>query len=551
MLLTIHQLTKSYGDRVVLDHIDLTLDTGQRLGLVGANGVGKSTLLKIVAGEITADSGTCTQPPGVRAGYLPQTLALTPAETLGDLLDAAEADLNALDHRLRDLERQMATAADDLDAIMAEYGTALEAFERLGGYEREHRRARILSGLGLDHLPPQRAISTLSGGEQSRLGLAALLLQAPDLLLLDEPTNHLDQAALAWLESYLSGYQGAVLVVSHDREFLNQTVNAILEIAEHAHTATRYTGNYDDYLVAKMHARRRWEEEYQNQQAEIKALRQQIATSARQVSHKHDDDSGDKYLRFYRQTRVEGTVARRVKNARERLDRIEADPIPAPPKPLRFTPELDPDRLRAQFPLTVSNLGKRYGDRWVLREVSFTLDAHSRIVIVGPNGAGKSTLLKLIAGLETPDTGEVILNPQVTLGYLDQGQHPFAADSTVLDAYGEDIPGTRQHHISDLLAAGLFRYDDLRQPVGALSSGQQRKLHLARLIGQRANLLLLDEPTNYVSFDVLEALEDALRDFPGPVIAVSHDRRFIACFGGDVWALEEGRLMPHSAASYA
>ncbi len=545
--LRLENLSKSYGDRQVLHDVSLTLGSGQRFGLVGANGVGKSTLLKIVAGEIEPDGGTISQSPDARLGYLPQTLAALTGHTIHSLLETAFSDLRLLERRLRDLEARMA-ADGDLDAILAEYGELTERFERLGGYDLDHRIGLVLDGLGIAHLPHQRPIETLSGGEQARLGLALLLLAAPDILLLDEPTNHLDTLALAWLESYLAAYRGTLLVVSHDRSFLNAVVNVIVEIDEHDHTASRYTGNYDAYLLARAQARRRWEEDYARQQDDIRALRLEISVASRQVGHNRPATDGDKFLRAFKKGRVQGTVSRRVSAAEEKLHRIESDPIPEPPEPLRFEPDFDPQALKSPWPLSVSGLGKQYGGRWVLRDAAFTLDRRSRIVITGPNGAGKTTLLRLLAGLETPDTGEIVVYPQVKIGYLSQGQSEASSAQTVLEAYRAGRPGEEQHHITDLLASGLFTYADVRQPVGQLSTGQQRKLQIARLIAERTNLLLLDEPTNFISFDVLEALEDALRDFPGPVIAVSHDRRFIERFGGEQWTLVDGQLIPQNNA---
>ncbi len=545
MLLTLDHLSKFYGDRQVLDDVSLALGSGQRIGLVGANGVGKSTLLKIAAGAVEPDVGSVMLASGVRLGYLPQTLDVPGEQTITAVLDTALGDLHALEAHLHDLEARMATD-DDLDGIMAAYGEALERFERQGGYDLDHHQERVVIGLGLDHLPRTRTVGSLSGGERSRLGLAALLLQAPDLLLLDEPTNHLDLAALTWLEDTLAAWRGALLVVSHDRAFLNRTVNVIVEIDEHTHAAVRYTGDYDAYLRAKAQARRRWEEDYARQQEEIRALRLEMNTTARSVGHNRPMD-GDKLLRFHKKTRVQITVARRMNSAEEKLRRIEENPVPEPPEPLRFDPDFDPQDLKSHWPLTASGLGRRFGARWVLRDVTFALGPRSRIVLTGPNGAGKSTLLRLLAGIDAPDEGSVTINPQVRVGYLDQGQ-PFAeTDRSLLEVYRDGTPGEEQHAITDLLASGLFRYEELRQPVRELSSGQQRKLQIARLIAARANLLLLDEPTNTVSFDVLEALEDALRAFPGPVIAASHDRRFIERFGGEVWALDEGRLAPQTA----
>lgn len=543
MLLTITNLSKSYGDQAVLNGVSLTLDSNQRIGLVGANGAGKSTMLKIVVGEIEADSGAISRAAGARVGYLPQVIAALDDQTMDDLIADALRHLIEWERRMRELEQRMTGANGHLEAILQEYSEISEMFEQQGGYEIEYRVQKILDGLGIGHLPRDQQVNTLSGGEKARIGLAMLLLQAPDVLLLDEPTNHLDTASLDWLEAYLGDYRGAMLIVSHDRQFLNRTVSAIVEIDEHTRAAKHYTGDYDAYLVAKTQERQRWQEEYERQQEEIKALRLEIKVKAHSVGHHRPPTDRDKFLAYHRQTVVQRTVSRRVSSAEEKLRRIEENPIPKPPDELNFDPNFDPQALKGRIPLMASGLSKSFGGRAVLQEVAFSLDVRSRVVLVGPNGAGKSTLLKILAGCETADRGEIRISPQVKIGYLDQGQDAFNTDETVLDYYRAGLPGEEQRHITLLLASGLFRYDELSRKIGQISSGQKRKLQLARLIAEQANLLLLDEPTNYVSFDVLEALENALRHFPGPVVAVSHDRRFIERFGGEIWTLRDGQLL--------
>jgi macrolide transport system ATP-binding/permease protein len=544
-------ITKTYAFHQVLNGASLTLNSGERIGLVGANGVGKSTLLKIVTGEIEADGGSVTVTPGAKIGYLPQVITGFEGKSLADLIADSMNDLRALEGRMRALEQQMEVASDeDLDAIMLEYGEVSEQFERYGGYEIDHRVDTVLDGLRVGHIPRERPFATLSGGEKSRVGLAMLLLQAPDVLLLDEPTNHLDFASLNWLESYLQGYRGGILIVSHDRQFLNRTITVIVEIDEHSHTTKRYAGNYDAYHQVKVQEQRAWESEYGRQQEEIKALRIEIKQTARRNSNYRAHTDSDKYIRNDKIATHDRTVSKRVHVAEEKLKRIEANPIPKPPEPLRFDPAFDPQMLKGRMPMVVSGVSKAFGERRVLDDVSFTLGVHRRVVLVGPNGAGKTTLLKILVGLERPDSGEVHLNPAVKIGYLDQEGVTLDPGKTVLEAAHEDMPYTQQQIITILLRSGLFRYDDLSKRVGDLSSGQRRKLQIARLIAERTNLLVLDEPTNYVSFDVLEGLEAALRHFPGPVIAASHDRRFIEQFQGEVWELRDGAIVKHGAVEY-
>jgi macrolide transport system ATP-binding/permease protein len=458
--------------------------------------------------------------------------------------------LRDLETRLRALEQQMETANNGtLDALMMEYGNVTEQYERYGGYEIDHRVGVVLDGLQVGHIPRDRPFVTLSGGEKARVGLAMLLLQAPDVLLLDEPTNHLDFASLRWLESYLQAYRGGILIVSHDREFLNRTVNAIVEIDEHTRTAKRYSGNYDAYHTAKLQERRTWEADFERQQEEIKSLRLEMKETARRNSNYRAHSDSDKYIRNDKIATHDRTVSKRIHMAEEKLKRIEANPIPRPPEPLHFDPVFDPQMLKGRMPMIVSGVTKAFGERVVLDDVSFTLGLHSRVVLVGPNGAGKTTLLKILVGGDRADRGEVYLNPAVKIGYLDQEGANLDPAKTVLEAFAEGMAYTQQQLITMLLRGGLFRYDDLSKQVGQLSSGQRRKVQIARLIAGQANLLVLDEPTNYVSFDVLEGLEEALRDFPGPVIDASHDRRFIEQFQGDVWEMRDGEVIKDGVAT--
>ncbi len=541
--LTINHISKSYGFHLILSDVSLVVNAGERIGLVGANGVGKSTLLKIITNEIAPDSGEVLLSPDHKLGYLAQIIECYDDQTLDDLIAASVADLRDLEARMRALEQRMTTTGgSDLAAVMDEYGETADRFERYGGYEIDYRVDLVLTGLGVAALPRNRPFGTLSGGEKARVGLALLLLQSPDVLLLDEPTNHLDFATMRWLEDYLQGYRGAILVVSHDREFLNHVATAIVELDEHSRTAKRYSGDYDSYHRAKAHERLQWVQNYVQQQQEIKELRIAIKQTAHQNSNYRAHTDNDKFVVNIKRSTHDATVSKRIHVAEEKLKRIEADPIPKPPEELKFEATFDPQVLKGRLPIVVSRLSKRYGDQTVLDDLSFTVGQRSRIVLVGVNGAGKSTLLRILTGFETADTGEVTINPAVKLGYLDQEGRTLDPDLTVFEAYQQGLEGSEQALKSILLQSGLFRYDDIDKRVGVLSAGQQRKLQIARLIADGSNLLILDEPTNYVSFDVLEELEAALKLFPGPVIAASHDRRFIQQFGGEVWALEGGHL---------
>jgi len=431
-----------------------------------------------------------------------------------------------------------------LDSVLTKYGDLTEQFERRAGYDLEQRIASVVRGLRVDHLPQNRLFGTLSGGERARLGLALLLLSGPDALLLDEPTNHLDTASLNWLESYLAGFPGGMLVVSHDREFLNRTVSAIVEIEEHTRTIKRYNGNYDTYAAAKVREREQHQREYESQQEEIAALRLSVAETARSNRNYRPHTDNDKMLRDAKIAKHEMTVSKRVKSAEERLKRLEANKLPPPPIPLRFDPALNPEALRARLPITATGIRKCYGDRAILEAVNLTVYPESRIALVGPNGAGKSTLLKILVDILQPDLGEVQRNPALKIGYLDQAQGLLDPSLTLVEAALLGLLEWEPHQMHTfLIRSGLFHYADFETRVGNLSSGQRRKLQIARMLTGRANLLALDEPTNDVSFDVLEGLESAIQEFPGPVIVATHDRRFLQHFGGQVYWVEAGRLV--------
>ncbi len=542
--LLLQHISKSFGLHPILQQVSLSLHPGERIGLVGANGVGKSTLLKIITSEIHPDEGVVRLAPGAALGYLAQVIETTESQTLADLVNQSVGQMRALESQMRTLEARIAiSSGDDLQVALEAYGDAQEQFERSGGYDLDARIGEVFAGLGIDYLTPDRAFMTLSGGEKTRVGLALLLIQSPDLLLLDEPTNHLDFASMAWLESYLEGYQGAALIVSHDRQFLNRAVNAIIEIDEHTHSAKRYSGGYDSYARAREGERHKWAQDYIRQQEEIKALREELKVGARRNNNYRAHTDNDKFVRNGKIATHEGTLSKRVRLAAEKLARIEADPIPRPPNPLHFQGEFDAAALASRQPLALENISKFFGQRMILENVSLTLPIGSRTLILGENGAGKTTLLKIIAGLESFGSGARHINPAVRIGYLDQEAAELDPALTLFETYRAGLPQPDQPLKALLLNMGLFRYDELEKPVSGLSAGQKRKVQLAKLIAGGANLLILDEPTNYLSFDVLEAFETALLTFPGPIIAASHDRRFISKFNGDIWELRDGRLV--------
>lgn len=544
MLITVTNINKSYGHLPVLHNVSLTLDRGQHMGLVGANGAGKSTLLKIMVGEITADDGDVTLTRGIETGYLPQVMETFADQTVADLIEQAVADLISMEQALRRIEADMATAdAATLDLLLAQYGDLTEQFERKGGYEQNHRIEMVLEGMNVSHLDKNRPAATLSGGEKARVGLALLLLRQPDLLLLDEPTNHLDLSVLTWLESYLHDYAGGLLVVSHDRRFLDNVVNIIVEVDERTHTTKRYSGNYSAYLLAKTQEQEQWITGYAAQQDELKELRRALREKVSTIDQRRPMRDNDKMQYDYKGARAQQARGSSIQSVKERIARIEANPIPRPPAPLRMNPDFDPQALVNRIPLWASGLTKAFGNRGITDPANFMVNATDRIVIAGANGSGKSTLLKVLAGLYSVDSGEVYIAPTVNIGYLDQEQEGLHLEQTLFESFTEGFTAPVEQLKAELFHYGLFVYDDLQKRVGDLSIGQRRKLQVARLIATRANLLLLDEPTNHLSFEVLEAFEAALLEFPGPILATSHDRYFIERFATRLWEIKDGQLI--------
>ena len=548
MLLTVRSITKTYGAVTVLDGVTFALEPGEHVGLVGANGAGKSTLMRIITGEETADSGEVQLATGLDLGYLPQTLPAIEGRTIDSMLAEALGGLRSIETHMRALEAAMATTSGEtLAVLLAEYGQLASQFQDRGGYEMEARMGAILAGLRLDYLSRTRDLGTLSGGERARVGLALLLLRAPDVLLLDEPTSHLDAASLAWLEDYLASYTGAALIVSHDRQFLNRSVNRIFELDEYTHTLRRYEGDYDAYQRAKAAERLAWEESFARQQEEIKDLRKRIRESARQVAHNRRPKDNDKLAYKGKGEWVADAVSRNVRAAEEQLRRVEADPIPKPPRLMRFQPKFQAEALRANAIVRMEHISKRYDGRQALHDVSLVLLPDARVALVGPNGAGKTTLLRVLLGLEQPDSGSVRLAPGARIGYLPQEPDVGSGGRTVFEAYRDGLEGYESNLVAGILGNGLFRLEDLTKTVAQLSPGQQRKLELARLLALGPNVLLLDEPSNYVSLDVLEAFEAAILAFPGPVLLISHDRWLLNRFGGDIWELSDGNLRDDAA----
>ncbi|MFF0404139.1 ATP-binding cassette domain-containing protein [[Kitasatospora] papulosa] len=546
--LAMHDVSKAYGDRSVLDQVSLTVRPGEKAGVIGENGSGKSTLLRLMAGTEVPDGGDVTVSFPGGSGHLAQTLALDPGSTVQDAVDAALAGLRDLERRIREAEETMA-GEEPTDARLAAYGDLLTAYEERGGYQADARTDAALHGLGLGHLTRDRALGTLSGGEQSRLALACVLAAAPELLLLDEPTNHLDAAAVSWLEDHLRAHRGTLVAVTHDRAFLERTTTVILEVDRDLRSVSRYGDGWDGYRTAKAAARRRWAREHQEWLEDLARTGELVSRAGQRLaSTGKDPGQGFGKHRRSHETKLSG----QVRSARATLEELRRSPVPEPPRPLRFTGDLalaaeadgPSDGTGGHVPV-VELESVRVGERLYLP--SLRVEPGRRLLVTGPNGAGKTTLLRVLAGDLAPDAGTVRRRGRI--GYLPQELPARPTRRTLLATFAAGRPGFPEEYEDELLALGLFRPDDLAVPVAALSVGQQRRLALARLVTRPADLLILDEPTNHIALGLVEELEAALERYEGAVVVVSHDRSFRGRFTGERLGLRAGRAVTEDYAS--
>jgi macrolide transport system ATP-binding/permease protein len=540
--LTLNDITQRYGDHTVLDRVTLTISPGERVGILGDNGSGKSTLLRLLAGEEEPSNGEITvrAPGGV--GYLPQTLDAVGVwtGTVGDAIDSALAVLRDMEARLHAAESTLGSATpQELDA----YGDLLAEFEARGGYDADARVDAGLHGLGLPGLDRDRPLSTLSGGERSRLALAAMLAASPELLLLDEPTNDLDDRAVAWLEDRLRRHRGTVVAVTHDREFLANVTDTVLEVDHDLRRINRYGNGYDGFLAAKAAARARWIREYEEWRADLarqRRLAENNIAALRAIPRKMEKAAFG-HGAFKMRGAAHGSMGR-IRNAKERTQRLTENPVAPPPVPLRMTAGFT-GSTGEEAVLAASLEGVRVDHR--LEVPSLDLAPGERVLVTGPNGAGKTTLLRVLSGDAVPDEGRVSVPGRV--GYLRQEDGSFAAGQTVLGAYAAGRPGFAEDHRDELASLGLFRPGELDQPVGSLSVGQRRRIEVARLTSGAYDLLLLDEPTNHLSPGLVEDLEEALTRYEGTLVVVTHDRRIRRRFTGRHLELREGAVVSDSA----
>ncbi len=536
-------MQKYYGAKLILDDVNLLLNQGDRAVLVGENGAGKSTLARLIVGQEDADSGEIARAPGAQTGYLPQELRVDSNISVADYIAQSVGALASLRRRLRELEAQMAEDGD-IEAALKEYGQLQETFEARGGYTLSSRRELIFTGLGLRHIDAQRPLMTLSGGEKTRVGLAALLLRSPDLLILDEPTNHLDFEGLAWLEAYLLGYQHALLMITHDRRFINRVASKIIDLSPVTRNLTTYFGNYEEYRAQRDAKYQSEVDAYHAQVNRMKALRIQMKKETHGHRKAKRPDDGDKWIKFVGQQQSQRSASRLAGAAQQELRRLEAARLDNPRHIWHIQFDFDPLPMTSMEPVRLNALGMAFGGRRLIREADAVIRKGDRIALLAPNGAGKTTLLRIIQGDLRPTSGDVHIAAGVRPGYLDQTGESFDDGQNILDALSRISAGSPDKLLTLLHRSGLFRDAHLAgKTVADLSLGQRRKLGLACLIHSRANLLLLDEPTNHLDLMSMEALERSLRQFPGAILATTHDRWFVERVANKVWSLREGALI--------
>ena len=543
--LTLTGVTKRYGDHVVLDRADLTVAPGERVGVIGDNGSGKSTLLRLLAGEEEPDNGELTVVAPGGAGYLPQTLAGVDGGlsegTVADVVDAALFELRALEQRIRAAESWLGSAGEE---ELTAYGDLLAEFEARDGYDADARVEAGLYGLGLPGLDRRRPLRTLSGGERSRLALAAILAASPELLLLDEPTNDLDDRAITWLEERLRRHRGTVVAVTHDRTFLSGVTDTVVEVDHDTRALRRYGNGYDGFLAAKAAERARWIREYEDWKVDLARQRRLVENNAQRLDKipRKMAKAAFGHGAFKLRGRDHGARSR-IRIAKERVERLTEDPVAPPPVPLQMTAEFIANTPEESNPTTVATLADvRVGER--LDVSALSVAPGERVLVTGPNGAGKTTLMRVLAGELRPDTGTVSMSERV--GILHQEEPGSPPHRTVLQAYAAGLPGFPDDRRGELAALGLFRPGDLDRPLAELSVGQRRRVDVARLTSGAYDLLLLDEPTNHLSPALVEELEEALSRYPGALVIVTHDRRIRRDFTGRHLKMRAGAVVGDS-----
>ena len=504
MILQCSHIDKSFVGETVLSDISFHINEQEKAAIVGVNGSGKSTLIKIIMGQLSADSGDIILSKDTTVGYLAQNQEYASDRTILEEMQDAKPEVGILERKIASLSAQMNEAdGKELEALIKQFDQAQHRFDQINGYAYQSELVGVLKGLGFENEDFDKKIASLSGGEKTRVALAKMLLTAPDLIILDEPTNHLDLNAIHWLEGYLAQYNGAVLIVAHDRYFLDKIVSKVIEIRQ---TKSRvYLGNYTEYTKKRQEILDSLQKQYLNQQAEIK----------------HQEEVIAKLKQFNREKSI-----KRAESREKMLDKIERidKPIEENTKMhLLFTPKIQ----SGNDVITVKGLSKRFADHVLFENIDFEIKRGEHVAIIGDNGSGKTTILKMINDLLTPDSGTITLGTNVEIGYYDQEHHVLHMEKTLFEEIQDEYPNMTNTEIRNLLAAFLFTEDDVFKQIKSLSGGERGRVSLAKLMLSDANFLILDEPTNHLDIDSKAILENAINHFEGTVLYVSHDRYFI------------------------
>ena len=522
MILSCQNISKAFVENQVLKNVSFHIEDHEKAAIVGINGAGKTTLLRIIVGEMTPDDGQVVLAKDKTLGYLAQNSTVDTSHTIYEELLSVKADLLHLEEKIRECENNMKHAdGDALEDLMKQYTSLTHAFETGGGYLYRSELVGVLKGLGFTEDEFSKPVATLSGGQKTRVALGRLLLQNPDLIILDEPTNHLDMNSIAWLETYLLNYKGAVLIVSHDRYFLDRIAGKVIEIDQSK--ATTFMGNYSDYAVKKEQLRVAAWNAYMNQQRDIK----------------HQEEVIEKLKSFNREKSI-----KRAESREKMLDKIEVIEKPSEVRTdMKLT--LTPRILSGNDVLTVEHLSKSFDSHKLFTDVNFEIKRGEHVAIIGDNGSGKTTLLKILNGLVPADQGTFRLGSNVEIGYYDQEHHVLHSEKTLFEEISDDYPYLNNTQIRNVLAAFLFTGEDVFKRISDLSGGERGRVSLAKLVLSNANFLILDEPTNHLDIMSKEILEDALNGYEGTILYVSHDRYFINRTAHRILDLTEGQFVSY------
>lgn len=522
MILSCQNISKAFVENQVLKNVSFHIEDHEKAAIVGINGAGKTTLLRIIVGEMTPDDGQVVLAKDKTLGYLAQNSTVDTSHTIYEELLSVKADLLRLEEKIRECENDMKHAdGDALEDLMKQYTSLTHAFETGGGYLYRSELVGVLKGLGFTEDEFSKPVATLSGGQKTRVALGRLLLQNPDLIILDEPTNHLDMNSIAWLETYLLNYKGAVLIVSHDRYFLDRIAGKVIEIDQSK--AMTFMGNYSDYAVKKEQLRVAAWNAYMNQQREIK----------------HQEEVIEKLKSFNREKSI-----KRAESREKMLDKIEVIEKPSEVRTdMKLT--LTPRILSGNDVLTVEHLSKSFDSHKLFTDVNFEIKRGEHVAIIGDNGSGKTTLLKILNGLVPADQGTFRLGSNVEIGYYDQEHHVLHSEKTLFEEISDDYPYLNNTQIRNVLAAFLFTGEDVFKRISDLSGGERGRVSLAKLVLSNANFLILDEPTNHLDIMSKEILEDALNGYEGTILYVSHDRYFINRTAHRILDLTEGQFVSY------